>query len=95
MRGPLADAWDAGYKAGRAGKPVVKVPAVKKSRWETAYALGADSVAEATAKALQSLAVEIDGYLRSPGSERLRTVKQGLAKVREALSARKPPAGDT
>ena len=68
------------------------VPPVQRSRWETAYARGANAVAEATATALQGLAVALDGYSRNPSPERLQSVKRALTKTREALRARQPPA---
>lgn len=91
MNQKLADAWDAGYDAGRSGQPVVTALPVEKSRWATAYANGAKDATEAVAKTLQTLTVAIDMYSRDHSTERLRTVKQALAQTRAAVRMRKPP----
>lgn len=90
MNQKLADAWDAGYVAGRSGKPVVAALPVEKSRWATAYAKGAKEATEAVARTLQTLTVEIDMYSRNRSPERLKTVKRALAQTRAAVRMRKP-----
>jgi len=85
MHRRLAEAWDTGYKAGRQGRPVVEAPRVERSRWDTAYARGVRSATDATATALQTLAVHIDAYSRDHTAERLKKVKRALAHTRQVL----------